>query len=473
MKEALSYDDVLLVPAFSEIESRSQVDLTSYLDKDMRFETPIIASPMDTVSGAEMAIKLSQLGGVAVVHRYNAIEEQCKIVKTVKESGGRVGAAIGTTGDFLERLNALIFVGVDFICIDVAHGHHKLVHDAIKIIRAKYPFMHIMAGNVATAEGFAALQEWGADSIRVGVGGGCFLPGTAIKTNSGIKNIEDVTIGDKVLTHDATFRHVVNTLQFDRNEEIIVINGIQCTKNHEFYVIPKEVSHLVNEDNIHQYAKWIEAWELDKEKHLLIEFIMKFKLKEIETIETKHYAGQVYDLTVEQNHSYNVNGIVVHNSICSTRIQTGHGVPNLTAIMDCAAVAHRATLIADGGIKNAGDIVKALAAGADFVMLGSLLAGTDEAPGDIVAGMKAYRGMASREAQEQWRGKSSAPEGIATTVTYKGPVEPIFNDLVGNIKSGLSYSGATTISGLFNKAQFIRQTSAGQLESSTHILGRR
>jgi IMP dehydrogenase len=332
MKEALSYDDVLLAPAFSEIESRSQVDLTSYLDKDLRFDTPIIASPMDTVSGAEMGIKLSQLGGVAVIHRYNTIEEQCKIVKTVKESGGRVGAAIGTTGDFLQRLNALIFVGVDFICIDVAHGHHKLVHDAIKIIRAKYPFMHIMAGNVATAEGFAALQEWGADSIRVGVGGG---------------------------------------------------------------------------------------------------------------------------------------------SICSTRIQTGHGVPNLTAIMDCAAVAHRATLIADGGIKNAGDIVKALAAGADFVMLGSLLAGTDEAPGDIVAGMKAYRGMASREAQEEWRGKSSAPEGIATTVTYKGPVEPIFNDLVGNIKSGLSYSGATTISGLFNKAQFIRQTSAGQLESSTHILGRR
>lgn len=331
MKEALSYDDVLLAPQYSDIESRSQVDLTSYLDRDLCFATPIIASPMDTVSGAEMAIKLSQLGGVAIIHRYNTIEEQCAIVKIVKDSGGRVGAAIGTTGDFLQRVNALLFVGVDFVCIDVAHGHHKLVHDTIKIIRAKYPFLHIMAGNVATAEGFEALQSWGANSIRVGVGGG---------------------------------------------------------------------------------------------------------------------------------------------SICSTRIQTGHGVPNLSAIMECTTVAHKATLIADGGIKNAGDIVKALAAGADFVMLGSLLAGTDEAPGDIVAGMKAYRGMASREAQEQWRGKSSAPEGIATTVAYKGPVEPIFNDLVGNIKSGLSYSGATTINGLFNKAQFIRQTSAGQLESSTHILGR-
>jgi IMP dehydrogenase len=207
---------------------------------------------------------------------------------------------------------------------------------------------------------------------------------------------------------------------------------------------------------------------------------MKFKLKEIQTIETKHYTGQVFDLTVEQNHSYNVNGIIVHNSICSTRIQTGHGVPNLSAIMDCATVARTATLIADGGIKNAGDIVKALAAGADFVMLGSLLAGTDEAPGDLIESnvhgvgtKKAYRGMASREAQEDWRGKSSAPEGIATTIPYKGPVENIFNDLVGNIKSGLSYSGAVNIGGLQARSEFIRQTSAGQHESSTHILTRR
>lgn len=333
MKEALTYDDVLLVPAFSDIESRSQVSLRSELSKELPFDTPIIASPMDTVSGYQMAKKLSQMGGVAIIHRYCSISEQSDIIRTLKRDGERVGAAIGATGDYMERTAALYAAGVDFICIDVAHGHHKNVYEAIKSLRAVYGSApHIMAGNVATAEAFEALQSWGADSIRVGVGGG---------------------------------------------------------------------------------------------------------------------------------------------SICSTRIQTGHGVPNITAIMECAKVATTATLIADGGIKNAGDIVKALAAGADFVMLGSLLAGTDEAPGEIVAGMKAYRGMASREAQEQWRGKSSAPEGIATTVTYKGPVEPIFNDLVGNIKSGLSYSGATTITGLQARAQFIRQTSAGQHESSTHILGKR
>ncbi len=334
MKEALSYDDVLLIPKYSEIESRSQVSLKSILGKNLEFEAPIIASPMDTVSGLKMALAMSSLGGVAVIHRYNSIKEQADIVRAVKNSGERVGAAIGTTDDFMNRVEALQSAGVDFICIDVAHGHHMMVYKAIERIRFAYgSSIHIMAGNVATAAGFEALQFWGADSIRVGIGGG---------------------------------------------------------------------------------------------------------------------------------------------SICSTRIQTGHGVPNITAIMDCAKVATTAALIADGGIKNAGDIVKALAAGADFVMLGSLLAGTDESPGELnVTGMtKVYRGMASREAQQDWRGKSSAPEGISTTIPYKGPVETIFNNLVGNIKSGLSYSGVTNISSLQARAEFVRQTTAGQYESSTHILGR-
>jgi IMP dehydrogenase len=333
MQKTYSYDDVLLVPKYSEVESRSQVSLDSKLGADLTFRTPIIASPMDTVSGLEMALALSRLGGVAVIHRYNSIEEQAAIVRQVKNAGERVGAAVGSTGDYMERVTALYNAGVDFICIDVAHGHHINVFRAIRNIRDSYgPSIHIMAGNVATSEAFEALQAWGADSIRVGIGGG---------------------------------------------------------------------------------------------------------------------------------------------SICSTRIQTGHGVPNLSAIMDCATVARKATLIADGGIKNAGDVVKALAAGADFVMLGSLLAGTDEAPGEMVDGRKVYRGMASREAQQDWRGKSSAPEGIATTVQYKGPVEPIFNDLVGNVKSGLSYTGAVNIGGLQARSEFILQTSAGQSESSTHILNRK
>jgi len=161
-------------------------------------------------------------------------------------------------------------------------------------------------------------------------------------------------------------------------------------------------------------------------------------------------------------------------SICSTRIQTGHGVPGLQTIIDCAKSDRGAPIIADGGIRNAGDIVKALAAGADFVMLGSMLAGADETPGDVIntrrGKFKSYRGMASKDAQIEWRGKTASLEGIATTVPCKGPVEDILHELERGICSGLSYSGARSIGELQACSQFVRQTVSGQTESSTHIL---
>ena len=163
-------------------------------------------------------------------------------------------------------------------------------------------------------------------------------------------------------------------------------------------------------------------------------------------------------------------------SICSTRINTGHGIPTYQSIHDCSYSNRDAKIIADGGIKNSGDIVKALAAGADFVMLGSMLAGTDESPGEIFTSgnkkYKVYRGMASRSAQMDWRGKSSSPEGVSTTIPYKGSVVNILQDVAGNIKSGFSYSGVRDLRELQSKATFLQQTPAGQYESSTHILRR-
>jgi IMP dehydrogenase len=144
--------------------------------------------------------------------------------------------------------------------------------------------------------------------------------------------------------------------------------------------------------------------------------------------------------------------------------------------MECVNYGCPVPIIADGGMKTSGDIVKALAAGADFVMLGSMLAGTDQSPGQVFDNgnkrYKVYRGMASSEAQVNWRGKTSTPEGISTTIAYKGDVNSILTDLRGGIQSGMSYSGANTIRDLQAKAQFIRQTSAGQAESFTHILSR-
>ena len=158
----------------------------------------------------------------------------------------------------------------------------------------------------------------------------------------------------------------------------------------------------------------------------------------------------------------------------STRIQTGHGVPGLQTIIDCAKTDRDVKIIADGGIKTSGDIVKALAAGADFVMCGSLLAGTSESPGQLVVlpgqpPMKEYRGMASKDAQMSWRNRTSTPEGVASYIPYKGSVSGIVQDLEGGIRSGLSYSGARNLTELRHKVEWARQTSAGTQESGTHI----
>jgi len=335
IKEALTYDDVLLVPQYSEIESRQTIDIGNELGDTMLLDLPIISSPMDTVTEGAMASTLAFNGGLGIIHRYNTIEEQCDEAVHVGVTPRLVGAAVGVTGDYFERAQRLVQSGVQIICIDVAHGHHFLVERAIKSIRdALGRSIHIMAGNVATAEGYVALSNWGADSVRCNVGGG---------------------------------------------------------------------------------------------------------------------------------------------SICSTRIQTGFGVPGLHTIFECDKVHTGAKIIADGGIKTSGDIVKALAAGADFVMLGSLLSGTNEAPGEVLKSAsgkryKTYRGMASKAAQQDWKGNYSSNEGVSAVVPAKGPVLEILKDLKNGIASGFSYAGARNLSELQKNAQFIRQTSAGKVESSAHIL---
>jgi len=338
IKEALTYNDVLLEPQYSDIKSRSDVVIGSALDGPYAYVSlrlPIIASPMDTISEEEMGVAMWQEGGLAVVHRYNTIERQLEIMDhIITLCQCNAAAAIGTSGDYLDRATALYDVGTRILCVDVAHGHHILMKEALHELRQCFgDSVHIMAGNIATLEGYNDLVDWGADSVRCNIGGG---------------------------------------------------------------------------------------------------------------------------------------------SICSTRVQTGHGVPGLHTIIECARSDRNAPIIADGGIRNSGDIVKALAAGADFVMLGSLLSGTDETPGDVVktheGKFKSYRGMASADAQIEWRGKTASLEGIATTVPCKGPVDDILEELERGIRSGFSYSGARSLKELQTKARFIRQTSSGQTESGTHIL---
>ena len=337
MKTGITYDDVLLVPQYSDIISRKEVDLTTDLGKRIELSLPIIASPMDTVSEADMAGNLGELGGLTIIHRYNTIEEQSAMIASLGDQV-LVGAAVGVLDDYMDRSVAAIEAGAKVICIDVAHGHHVLVKRAIQSIRELVgDDIHIMAGNVATLEGFNDLADWGADSIRCNIGGG---------------------------------------------------------------------------------------------------------------------------------------------SICTTRIQTGHGVPGLETIFQCAKSDRDAKIIADGGIKNSGDIVKALAAGADAVMLGSLLAGTDLAPGKSFKDTngefrKIYRGMASAEAQKDWRGRVSSMEGVSSSIPFRGALPDVLQELERGIRSGLSYSGARSIKELQGKAKWIRQTHASIVESSAHITRRK
>ncbi len=469
LKEALTFDDVLLVPNYSEVLPH-EVDVSTNITKGIKLNIPIVSAAMDTVTDARLAIALAREGGLGVIHRNMPIDQQAREVEKVKKSESgmilnpvtvnpeasvkealeimeryrisgvpvvdnegklvgiltnrdlrfikatdyhkpvslfmtkdglitaregitleeatdilqkykveklpivdekgrikglitikdimkrkkypnackdslgrlRVGAAVGTGEDTLERVSALINVGVDIIVVDTAHGHSKRVLEIVEMIKGNFPEIPVIAGNIATAEGARALIEAGADAVKVGVGPG---------------------------------------------------------------------------------------------------------------------------------------------SICTTRIIAGVGIPQITAILEVYSVTkeYGIPIVADGGIRYSGDIVKALAAGADAVMLGNLLAGTEEAPGETIyyqgRAYKVYRGMGSLGAMMsrlssdrygQDKTEKFVPEGIEGRVPYKGKLSDIVYQLVGGLRSGMGYTGCRNIEELKEKAKFVRITWAGYRESHVH-----
>lgn len=356
-KKGYTFDDVLLVPAASDVLP-NEVDLSTHLASNLKLKVPFISAGMDTVTESGMAIAMAQLGGIGVIHKNLSIEAQAKEVALVKaasagedaavDAKGRlvVAAAVGVTSDTFDRAQALIDAGTDAIVIDTAHGHSAGVLRKIAEIREQFPAVTLIAGNVATGEGTDALFAAGVDVVKVGIGPG---------------------------------------------------------------------------------------------------------------------------------------------SICTTRVVAGVGVPQLTAIYDSAAVARKwgKPIIADGGIKYSGDIVKALAAGGNAVMLGSMLAGTSEAPGEVYEQngrkFKTYRGMGSMAAMEQAHGSKDryfqsgvneanklVPEGIEGQIEYKGSVNDIVFQMVGGLRSGMGYTGCKNIATLNDNAQFVEISNAGLLESHPH-----
>lgn len=469
IKEGLTFDDVLLVPAFSEVLP-GEVDTRTRFSRNIELNIPLCSSAMDTVTEAALAIALAQQGGIGVIHKNFSISQQADEVDKVKRSESgmivdpvtinqdalvsdaltimkhykisgvpvvdengllvgiitnrdlrfetrfdipvseimtpqplvtvpvgttldeakvklqkhriekllvvddnghlkglitvkdiqkainfpiaakdelgrlRCAAAIGATGDFLERAEALVASRADAIVVDTAHGHSSRVMEAVKKIKAKFPDLELIAGNVATAEATKQLISAGVDAVKIGIGPG---------------------------------------------------------------------------------------------------------------------------------------------SICTTRVVTGAGVPQIMAVSECvnAAKGSGVPIIADGGVKFSGDVAKAIAAGADSVMIGSLFAGTEEAPGEVILfqgrNFKTYRGMGSIGAMKQGSGDRYAqegtmtdakyiPEGIEGRVAYKGTVAEMVTQLVGGLRSGMGYTGCRNIAELQNNSKFVRITSAGLRESHVH-----
>lgn len=344
--EGITFDDVLLIPGYSDFK-RKDVDLTTRLHDTIVLTLPLLSSPMDTVTEADMAIALGIAGGMGIIHRNLSIEKEAHMVADVKKEHVLVGAAVGAGSDLSERVDALVKAHADVIVVDSGNGNCSFIIAAVREIKKKYPKMVVMAGNIATADGAKNLVAAGADIIRVGMGPG---------------------------------------------------------------------------------------------------------------------------------------------SICTTRIITGMGVPQITAIQEArrAVIATRATnvtIVADGGIRQIGDMAKALGAGADAVMVGGLLAGFDESPGEIIEiqkkNYKSYRGMGSVAAMQRGSAerygqskdtvkKKLIPEGVEGLVAYKGSVKEYFQQVEGSLRSSFYDIGAKTLKEFHDKAKFIRITPASMSESHPH-----
>ena len=362
--QGLTYDDILLIPGYTDF-SRDDITLKTKISKNIEISIPFVSAPMDTVTEAGLAIALGKMGGIGIIHRNLSVTNQASEVSKVKKSNLKVGAAIGVSEGYKERLEALVKNGADVIVLDSAHGWTNKFIEVLKFIKKTYPKVDVIVGNIATHEAAESLCKNGADGLRVGMGPG---------------------------------------------------------------------------------------------------------------------------------------------AICTTRIVSGMGVPQVSAIRETvkAAKKYGVPVIADGGIKYSGDIIKALALGASSVMMGSYFAQSEEAPGkiynlkrdeipsrfqsifdshsNITFKFKSYRGMGSEAAmregakiksEDEFHGKSYKDkvliaEGVEGMVPVKGKVRELLDQSIGGIKSGMFYIGAKNISELQKKAKFIQVTQASLTESHPH-----
>ncbi|MET1248376.1 MULTISPECIES: IMP dehydrogenase [Sporolactobacillus] len=467
-KEALTFDDVLLIPAASEVLPRD-VSVQTALTRTLNLNIPIISAGMDTVTEAAMAIAMARQGGMGVIHKNMSIEEQAEQVDKVKRSESGV-----ITNPF--------FLTPDNQIFDAEHLMNKYRISGVPIVDNETE-QHLVG--ILTNRDMRFVKDY---SLRIGdmmtKDNLVTAPvGTSLKEAEEILNknrIEKLPLVDKngVLKGLITTKDIEKVVEFpnsakDEHGRLLVAAAVGVTSD-SLLRMEKLVdagADAVVIDTAHGHSKGV----LQKVAEIRKAFP---KISIIAgNVATAEGTKALIDAGVDV-----VKVGIGPGSICTTRVVAGVGVPQITAVYDCANEAdkHGVAIIADGGIKYSGDIVKALAAGSSAVMLGGLLAGVDETPGEkeIYQGrqFKVYRGMGSVSAMEhgskdryfQENAKKLVPEGIEGRVPYKGRLADTIYQLLGGLRSGMGYCGAATLQNLRENARFTKITNAGLLESHPH-----
>ena len=467
--EGLTFDDVLLIPAYSEVLPR-EVKLNTRFSRHIALNIPIVSAAMDTVTEAPMAIALAREGGIGVIHKNMSIEKQAAEVRRVKRAeNGMITDPVTihkdqTVGDALAIMKENHIGG-----IPVVDGEKKLVgivtnrdvrfqtDMSVKIEEAMTSRNLVTIRDNQTDRAYVkkVLQEHKVEKLPVLDGDGHIV---------GLITYKDIT---KEQIHPNACKDAMGRLR------VAAGIGITADAAERVAALVAEGVDAVVLDSAHGHSKGV----LDKLREI------KAKWPELDVVVGNIATAEAAKALIEAG----ADGIKIGigpGSICTTRIIAGVGVPQLTAIYDCAKVAHEAGVpaIADGGLRYSGDVVKALAAGGDCVMCGSMFAGTEEAPGETIIyngrKFKTYRGMGSLDAMaagskdryfqdKEVETKKLVPEGIVGRVPFKGTLEETVYQLIGGLRSGMGYCGAVDIPAL-QRTKFTRVTTVGMVESHPH-----
>jgi len=270
MKNKFDFEEINLLPKLCVVKSRSECD-TSITFGGNKFKLPVVPANMQSVIDEALAIKLAQSGYFYILHRFDV--DVVKFISHMKSLNLITSISIGVNQDSYDLIETLIKDNLipDYITIDIAHGHSIKMKEMLEFIKSKNIKSFLIAGNVSTPDACSDLEDWGADALKIGIGPGCFIPTSLVKTKDGIKNLKDISTDDFVLTHKGNFKRVLGKHYFEGEQDMLKINNLSpCTENHEFYVIDKSKKDIVTETNISKYTFWVKAIDLNKDKHLLV-----------------------------------------------------------------------------------------------------------------------------------------------------------------------------------------------------------